>query len=223
MSQNTSSAVMQQRIDHTDKLNFFPTPPWATRALCRWIEEHVGSIGNLTCLEPACGQGHMARPLAEFFAGVDAADLVDRGYGRVADFLFPGAPEVYDWIITNPPFSLAEEFIIAALRRARVGVAMLVRSAFLEGEGRYLKLFKPYPPRITLQFVERVSMFKGRVRDPSVKYWDEVEQKWRTPSTATAYSWVIWVKGHNGLPEQGWIPPCRRKLERPGDYDEVAP
>ena len=34
MSQNRSSAVMAQRKEPPDSLDFFPTPPWATRALC---------------------------------------------------------------------------------------------------------------------------------------------------------------------------------------------
>ncbi|KFL31431.1 hypothetical protein JP75_07700 [Devosia riboflavina] len=222
MAQNTSSAVMQQRLDHGDKLNYFPTPLWATRALIRWIIENIGPVEGLTCLEPACGQGHMARALAEFFQSVSASDLVDRGYGTQADFLFPDDTSEFDWIITNPPFSLAEEFILRALLRARVGVAMLVRTAFIEGEGRYLKLFRPAPPRAFLQFVERVPMFKGVVRNPAELYWDEEAQKWRRPSSATAYSWVVWVKDHDGRPELAWIPPSRRKLERPGDY-EVTP
>lgn len=222
MSQNTSSAVMQQRADHSDKLNYFPTPLWATRALCSWIAEHVGDVSGLRCLEPACGQGHMARALSEFFAAVDAADLVERGYGRQDDFLFPGDDTAFDWVITNPPFSLALEFVLMALRRSRVGVAMFVRTSFIEGIDRYHDLFKPFPPRIILQFTERVPLFKGIVRDPGEKYWDDEAGEWKRPSSATSYAWIIWLKGYEGAPELGWIPPCRRKLERPGDY-EVSP
>ena len=36
MAQNTSHAVMSQRSEPLGSLDFFPTPPWATRALC-WI------------------------------------------------------------------------------------------------------------------------------------------------------------------------------------------
>ena len=34
--QNTSSSVMQQRSEPQDSLDDFPTPPWATRALCEY-------------------------------------------------------------------------------------------------------------------------------------------------------------------------------------------
>ena len=33
--QNVSTAVMQRRIEPHDSLDFFPTPPWATRALVK--------------------------------------------------------------------------------------------------------------------------------------------------------------------------------------------
>ena len=69
--QNTSSAVMAQRVEPPDSLDYFPTPPWATRALI----EHVivpdlcpaGDVYTASVWEPACGEGHMARPLAEYF------------------------------------------------------------------------------------------------------------------------------------------------------------
>jgi hypothetical protein len=38
-------------------------------------------------------------------------------------------------------------------------------------------------------------------------------------TTATSYAWLVWERGSNGLPQLMWIPPCRRRLERAGDYD----
>jgi hypothetical protein len=38
----------------------------------------------------------------------------------------------------------------------------LVRNGFLESRGRHSRLFKPHPPSLVLQFVERVPMVKGR-------------------------------------------------------------
>jgi hypothetical protein len=37
MRQNTSHAVMAQRFEPLDSLDDFPTPPWATRALCGYL------------------------------------------------------------------------------------------------------------------------------------------------------------------------------------------
>jgi hypothetical protein len=210
MSQNTSHAVMAQRVEPHDSLDYFPTPPWATRALCKWIEGNIGSLDRSTAWEPACGAGHMARPLSEFFQYVLASDVHAYGFGEVCDFLFPNefAEADWDWIITNPPFRLAEQFIRRALDNATVGVAMLVRTSFLEGGGRYANLFSQVRPAHILQFAERVPMHKGRL-DPN-------------GSTATAYCWIIWRKGPHGLTQFHWIPPSRRILERAGDYSEVA-
>jgi hypothetical protein len=211
MGQNTSHAVMAQRVEPKDSLDYFPTPPWATRALCEWIANSVGEthmMQNLTAWEPACGEGHMAKPLDEYFASVTASDVMDYGYAKqeVLDFLFCG-PREADWIITNPPFRLAEQFVATGLARCTSGVAMLVRTAFLESVGRYEGLFKPYPPSAVLQFSERVPMHKGKLT--------------ATGSTATAYCWVVWRKRHKGLTEFGWIPPCRKRLERASDYGDA--
>lgn len=37
MSQNKSTAVMQQRHEAINILDYYPTPPWATRAFMREV------------------------------------------------------------------------------------------------------------------------------------------------------------------------------------------
>lgn len=228
MSQNTSSAVMQQRVEAHDSLDDFPTQPWATRALIQYvIMPNLGFnppeiLRGSSVWEPACNRGHMAKPLKEYFGRVHSSDIWDYGYesgdwcqDRVVDFLFPGsespviAARGVDWIITNPPFRLAEQFIARAWQIKGVeGVAMIVRTSFLEGVGRYQNLFKRSPPSIVAQFTERVPMVKGRLT--------------ATGSTATSYCWLVWMQGEEGT-RLMWIPPCRKQLERDGDYPaEVA-
>jgi len=65
--QNTSHAVMAQRSEASDSLDDFPTPPWATRALLEHVIGDRRNLKKLTCLEPACGAGHMAKVLEEYF------------------------------------------------------------------------------------------------------------------------------------------------------------
>lgn len=202
--QNTSHAVMSQRVEPSDSPDDFPTPPWATRAL---IEHIIGPdrVRKLTCLEPACGAGHMARPLKEYFADVKCSDAHDYGYAPIRDFLsYPYETNAVDWVITNPPFRLGEEFVQRSFDVARQGVAMLVRTVFLESVGRYNRLFKNDPPSTFAQFVERVPMVKGRL-----------DQK---ATTATGYAWLIWEHGAKNGPKLDWIPPCRRMLEKASDY-----
>jgi hypothetical protein len=123
MVQNTSHAVMSQRHEAHDSLDDFPTPPWAGRALC----EHVISIETDDVVwEPACNRGFLVKALGDYFGAVHASDIHDYGQGeRVQDFLFPGPAPVVDWVITNPPFRLAQQFAMRGLEVAAKGVALL--------------------------------------------------------------------------------------------------
>jgi len=204
--QNKSHAVMSQRTEPGDSPDDFPTPPWATRALLEHVLDKT-TLSELLCLEPACGAGHMAKVLKDYFGEVRSSDAHAYGYGSVRDYLaVPYETNAVDWVITNPPFRLAEEFVLRSLNVARRGVAMLVRTVFLESVGRYNRLFLESPPSAFAQFVERVPMVKGRL-----------DQK---ATTATGYAWLVWEHSVREHSKVVWIPPCRRKLERPNDYSD---
>lgn len=208
--QNTSHAVMAQRHEPKNSADDFPTPPWATRALLTHVIGPAEDLRTKTCLEPACGAGHMSEVLAESFDSVTSSDLYDYGYGEIRDFLDDTwKPQTYDWVITNPPFRLAEEFVRKSLAVAHIGVAVLARTVFIESLGRYERLFTKSSPTTVAPFVERVPMVRGRL--------DE------TASTATAYAWFVWHVGASGDTKLSLIPPCRKELERSGDYDAPAP
>lgn len=194
---------MQRRVEAHDSLDDFPTPPWATRALCDLLASYGFELNASKVWEPCCNRGYMARPLSEYFDQVLATDIFDYGFedqSEVVDFLF--ASNSVDWIVANPPFRLAEQFIEHAGKNASHGFAMIVRSAFLEGVGRYNNLFSQKPPSIIAQFAERVPMVKGRY-DPKA-------------STATSYTWLVWIDGETDT-KFVWIPPCRKALEREDD------
>jgi hypothetical protein len=151
------TAVMAQRREPPDTLDYFPTPPWASRALFRHVLSAIGIEATGRVWEPACGEGHMAAVIAEFACGaVLASDVYAYGYGTPHDFLYDDPLTTPDWIITNPPFSIACEFTLRALELASTGVAMLVRTQWIEGIGRYEKLFRDRPPTVYAPFVERV-------------------------------------------------------------------
>lgn len=220
MNQNTSHAVMAQRHEPDDSLDFFPTPPWATRAL---FEHVIGPWNMHIGWDPACGDGAMVNVFDEYFLASAASDVHDYGVegACVHDFLQSFLPDgigMAEWIITNPPFRLGEQFIKRAMEIATHGVAMLVRTSFVESIGRYENLFRESPPALVAQYVERVPMVKGRLD--------------RKASTATSYCWLVWQnRAHDWekpvwAPDGGtrfvWIPPCRAKLERDSDYQEAA-
>jgi len=200
---------------------FFPTPPWAARA----GGELIGRLdpGLWWCWEPACGAGHMAHGLAGYFETVWATDVADRGWdgqhGPPLDFLSPAADRIdqADWIVTNPPFGLAAEFVEAGLRRARRGVAILARMALLESVGRFELFYGDRPLSVLAPFTERVAMTLGEWRPKA--------------STATAYAWFVWMQpeaAERAALLGGWdvgrapvivpVPPgSRARLTRSGD------
>jgi len=198
---------MAQRVEPVESADDFPTPPWATRALFEHVLGDKAALSSQTCLEPACGAGHMAKVLEEYFGEVHASDAFDYSYGKVRDFLTrPYPANAFHWVITNPPFRLAEAFILRASNVAQRGVAILARTVILESVGRYERIFRDMAPTKFAPFVERVPMLKGRL-DPKA-------------TTATAYAWLVWEKGNRTGPQLIWIPPCRKRLERQSDYPD---
>jgi hypothetical protein len=180
---------------------FFPSPPWAYRALADLIARL--DPGRWTAWEPACGMGHGVQGLRDHFSSVRRTDIYDYGWDgldRLQDFLARDAGDVWgelvDWVISNPPFKQAAQFVTLGLARARRGVAMLARMSWFETLGRF-PLFFPNGQRARLTvfapFFERVPMVLGA--------WDP------EASTATAYAWFIWMKD-----EPEWIEPMRRAL-----------
>ncbi|MGO4872769.1 MAG: SAM-dependent DNA methyltransferase [Roseiarcus sp.] len=204
------------------RLEFFPTPPWATRAL--FAHAVFFSVRHDSVWEPCAGLGHMATALAEVFAEVRASDVYNYptddgrdgelfGVGRF-DFLDAEAVShepMSDWVVTNPPFGQAAKMLENALAKARVGVAFLLRMQWLEGGERYETIYADCAPTFIAPFVERVPMCEGG--------WDPAG------STATMYAWFVWLRGDDGWVfsppdriEVRLIPPgCADRLTRPSD------
>lgn len=208
------------RVEAADSLDPFFTPPWATRSLIERVFPQLGMHPSghteRTIWEPACGEGHMSGVLQEYSECVFATDIHDYTGNVVKDFLTCNAePGRFAWIITNPPFkkddsgaSMAESFVLRALDLAYEGVAMFVALQFLEGVGRYERIFKDRPPTLISFFAERVNCIKGR--------WDP------DGSTDAAYVWLVWHKDRSRLPDY-WIPPGQRKaLTKPDDRERYA-
>ena len=204
--QNNSYAVMAQRDRTSSGIDDFPTPPWAVRAMLEHVLERrlQYAFQGKTCREPACGRGYTSKVLAERFASVESSDVLDYGFGSVADYTKAKFPST-DWLITNPPFSLAKEFALKGMGEVRDGLALLSRTAFVESRDRWDKLFSPHPPAIVAQYVERVPMVQGRLS--------------KTATTATSYAWFIWLpRLENTITELMWIPPSRNRLEKEDDW-----
>ncbi len=171
--------------DNRQKDDWYATPPEAVRALVK-AEQFEGEIAD-----PCCGDGAIAIELEAAGYAVVSSDLVDRGYGvpRV-DFLmqyWPSSPN----IVMNPPFKLAEQFVMKALKLTTGKVAVLARLAFLEGMKRRV-IFESTPLARVHVFSRRLTMWRG----------GEATSK---NGSMIAFAWFVWEHGHEGKPELGWL------------------
>lgn len=195
--------LMNQRHQAAESLDYFPTPPWATRAMLHEVLLPLRLNLPLTaCVarDPCVGGGHMLPPLQEVFKQVDFSDVHDWGINPpIRDFTFESIDSLQadgetrpDWIFCNPPFNIAQQFFEAALKIARRGFAFLVRVSWLSGQERYNMIYRHHKPTFVVHFAERVALIEG-VWDPEA-------------STATDYVWVIWINGWVAQPPI-WLRP----------------
>lgn len=215
---NKSAAVRQQRAAKDQEedtpeqrlhraLNYFPTPPWGARAGAEILLDIDPAARTLW--EPACGEGHMAEPLKEYFPSVRASDIHAHGYGEVEDFLLTDTAPPVDWVVSNPPFDHAGAFIRQGLRFATRGVAMLLRIAFLEGRDRYPLLYLgEHPMTLTAVFCERLPMVLGAF-DPEA-------------SSAVCMAWFFFQKGAARMPVRPIPPGTKDRLHRREDVRRFA-
>lgn len=217
-----SQAVKQGRISNGKEPDFYPTPPWATRALIGGLQEHTHWQPSGTCWEPAAGAGHMVLPLQETFENVHASDLYIRTPIRdgieikQADFLSTERlPEGVTSIVTNPPFgNRPEAFFNKALDLGPPLIAFLLRqncaSTRWMADVNRRAMSEGYRPIRFETAATRIPMLKNRCE--------------KSASTATAYSWFVALSHQIDLKhEASWS--CfympDRKLEKDGDYDRV--
>jgi len=122
-----------------EKDDFYPTP-----------DECVLSLINNVAIpqsiwEPACGDGAISKILEQNGHDVYSTDLVYRGYGTGGiDFLQEKEARA-PYVITNPPFKLAEKFIIKCHELDLDGFAFILKSQYWHAAKR-IKLFNEIRP-----------------------------------------------------------------------------
>lgn len=171
-----------------EKHDYYATPEIATNL---FLNHH--DLSNFTTfLEPACGEGHLAKVLAERFphAEIKSTDLIDRGFGIGGIDFITGDFEQVEVVITNPPFKLAKEFVEKSLKVATKQVVMFAKLQFLETEAR-AKLFKDTQLKYVYVHSKRVSpMRNGEPLNEQGKPW----------SSAMCFAWFVWETGYKGEP-----------------------
>ena len=201
----------QSRHAPADGLDDFPTPKWATRAFMAHCMPD--GFNELTVWEPCANRGYMVEALREYCGTVIGSDIHDYGAGfPIIDFLTGASPMDHgmevDAIVTNPPFNLATEFFERWRSMEVETLAMFLRTGFMEGTGRYNKIFNVHCPTYICQYAERVPIVQGRL-DKDV-------------GTRMPYAWFIWNKSkdkHQRTRVQ-WIPPCRKDYDHDSDWPE---
>ncbi len=183
-------SVNYERVEN----DFYATDPQSVRDLLDSCEIEGDSF-----YEPCCGQGHISKALKEYYPEAKhyATDLIDRGYGIGGiDFLNNKQRAKADWIISNPPYSLAKEFIDEALLCANKGVAMFLKIQFLEGQARK-DWFKTTPLKYVYVFSKRQDPWRdGESLNP------KTGKKW---GSTMCFAWFVWEQGYAGEPTIKWI------------------
>jgi len=173
-------------------LEFYPTPPEATRALLS-VESFDGDIW-----EPACGNGHISKELIKAGYEVVSTDLAHREYGEGGINFLKTAKPLAKHIITNPPYGkhgLADAFIRKALlhtRKTGGTVAMLLNWRSLCNADRHKKYIKTPPSAIYA--IDELTCWPYGI--PTSKFPRISKQQ---------YCWLVWKPNHTGAPKLWWL------------------
>lgn len=148
---------------------------------------------NKTILEPCCGEGAILKVLNK------------KGYKNYGyDLLNPMAPlykdffeekKAFPYIITNPPFRYAKEFIKHSKTLVKEKFAFLLPLNYLHGKERYdsVWLDELFPLKKIYIFT-RYPMLTDKIRE---------DGKYKTGMMV--YAWFVWDKSHIGRPYIDWI------------------
>jgi len=166
------------------KSDFYETPYTLTR---KFLDVEYFNKNSTVC-EPACGGGAITRVLKEHWE-----DDKVTAYDQETNFLWETGE--YDYIITNPPFSIAFEFIQRAKLVAKSKFAFLLPLSYLHGKKRFDEIYSD-----RTYGLERVYVF---TRYPMLGESLREDGKYNTGMMV--YAWYVWTNGYSGLPTVDWL------------------
>lgn len=140
--------------------------------------------------EPACGNGAIVKVIKEYGYDVISSDIL---WGDEYDFL--KETKKFGCIITNPPYSIANEFICHA-KRIAVTVAMLLPLNYLQGVTRYREGLYT-----NLEFVYVFT----RMSRLDIPFFTPLREDGKYETGMQAYAWYIWNYRFEGSPSIHWI------------------
>ena len=147
--------------------------------------------------ECACGNGNLAKILVSYGYNTIATDIKDRGYGATGkhyDFLKIHSGS-FCHILTNPPYSLATEFIEHALEILPDNglYIALMNITYLAGQKRFELVYSKGMLRDVYVFSKRIECWKNN-EPPKDKC-----------GSIANYAWYVFQKGYDGQPTLYWL------------------
>lgn len=178
------------------KSDFYETPYSLTELLL----EKETMIGNI--LEPACGNGAIVKILKKNgYMNITA-------YDKETDFL--KETKKYDTVITNPPFSLAYEFIQKAKQVSNNKIYMLLPLNYLHGKKRYDNIYKD----------ENFGLQKVYVFTRYPLLGEPLREDGKHNTGMMVYAWYVFQKGYNDSPKIDWLDNDSYILRKGGGDDK---
>lgn len=183
--------VTNRRTASKDGSDYYVSEEWAVKALLLH-EKFSGQIW-----EPACGDGKISKILISNGYKVKSSDLNSFGYGASkVDFL--NSSYRASNIVTNPPYSILNQFMCQGIKLSRRKLCLLIALARLSSRARYNLIYRKDPPSRVLVFCERTTMYPAGYISAG--------------SGTTEYAWYVWDKeapdyGKEGSTRVLWIPP----------------
>lgn len=159
-------------------------PSWCSKRLLE-EEKFIGSIDD-----PCCGFGTIAMNVWSSH-NVTYSDIVDRGFSGTIIIDFFQSCWKRDNIICNPPFNIASEFALHALKLTKNKIAMIFPVARLNAA----HWIQGTPLRRVWLMTPRPSMPPGHVIAAGDK----------PGSGKMDYCWLIWENEYKGNPELVWL------------------
>lgn len=164
------------------KSDFYETPYSMTEQLLsaeKFPKEWV-------VLEPACGQGAIVKVLRK-------EGFRTKSFDKEVDFL--KYKNNHACAITNPPFSLAFEFVLQCKKLVKYKFALLLPLSYLHGKERFDKIYndESYPLKKVYVFT-RYPMLGDPLR---------ADGSYRTGMMV--YAWYVWDRAHRGPATLAWL------------------
>lgn len=165
------------------KSDFYETPYSITK---QFID--LGCFDNIkSILEPACGDGAITKVLKDCnFSNITEYDIEKN---------FLTEDTQFDQIITNPPFSLAAEFILHAKKIAKERIAFLLPLSYLHGKYRHDYIWSDTTFKLKSVYVFTRYPLLG----------DKLREDGRYKTGMMVYAWYLWEKTYEGIPQLHWL------------------